>query len=72
MTLLFMLSFVEIIILVAVFLIVVVLPIMAIIDIQKSHFTVKLQLTWLLLIICLPGLGAILYYLIGRRQKLKR
>lgn len=71
MILLLILSFVEIVILSAVFLILVVLPVMAIIDIPKSNFKVKSQLTWLLVIICLPGLGAILYYIVGRRKKLK-
>lgn len=50
----------------------VVLWIIALVDILKSDFKDGLtKVIWLVLIIVLPFLGMILYFIIGRNQKLK-
>lgn len=46
-----------------------VLWISTLIDILKSEFINNNKVIWLLMVIFLPGLGVILYYLIGRGQK---
>ncbi len=43
----------------------------ALIDILKSEFTGNNKIIWLLLVIFIPLLGVILYYFIGRDQKIK-
>ncbi len=48
-----------------------VLWIWALVDILKSEFTGYNKIIWLLLVIFLPLLGLILYYFIGRKQKIK-
>jgi cell division protein FtsX len=48
-----------------------VLWIWALIDLLKSEFTGHNKLIWLLVLIFLPLLGLILYYFIGRKQKIK-
>ncbi|MGC8501559.1 PLD nuclease N-terminal domain-containing protein [Desulfurella sp.] len=53
-------------------LIAVALWIFALIDILKSDFKDGLtKVIWLVLVIVLPFLGSILYFFIGRNQKLK-
>ncbi|MGC9108758.1 MAG: PLDc N-terminal domain-containing protein [Caldimicrobium sp.] len=47
-----------------------VLWIWALIDLLKSEFTGYNKLIWLLVLIFLPLLGLILYYFIGRKQKI--
>lgn len=50
----------------------VILWIIALVDILKSDFKDGLtKVIWLVLIIVLPFLGMILYFIIGRNQKLK-
>jgi hypothetical protein len=48
----------------------VVLWIWALVDCLKSDFSGSNKLIWLLLIILLPVLGSILYFLIGRGQRI--
>lgn len=48
-----------------------VLWIWALVDIVRSEFTGYNKIIWLLLVIFLPVLGLILYYFIGRKQKIK-
>ncbi len=43
----------------------------ALIDILKSEFSGNNKIIWLLLVIFIPLLGVILYYFIGREQKIK-
>ena len=43
-----------------------VLNILAIVDIVKGNLAVEKKILWTLLIIFLPVLGLILYYLVGR------
>lgn len=44
----------------------------AIVDILRNEFTGSNKLVWILTVILLPGLGVVLYFLIGIKQKLKR
>jgi hypothetical protein len=48
----------------------VVLWVMALVSIIKSDFTGNNKIIWLLIIIFLPFLGMILYYFIGRNQRI--
>lgn len=48
-------------------LIVLVLDILAIIDCAKSQKETSKKVLWILLILFLPVLGLILYYLVGRK-----
>lgn len=49
-----------------------IIPILiALIDILKSEFEGNDKIVWLLVVIFLNFLGALLYYFIGRKQKLK-
>lgn len=50
----------------------VVLPILALVDILTSEFEQNEKLIWVLVVIFLNLLGAILYFLIGRRSKIRR
>ncbi|MDD2501228.1 MAG: PLDc N-terminal domain-containing protein [Geobacter sp.] len=43
----------------------------ALVDILKSEFTGNNKIVWLLLVIFIPLLGVILYWFIGRGQKIK-
>ncbi len=44
-------------------------PIMALISVLKNEFPGNDKIVWVLLIIFLPFLGALLYFLIGRGRK---
>ena len=44
-------------------------PIMALISVLKNDFKGNDKIVWVLLIIFLPFLGALLYFLIGRGKK---
>ncbi len=59
-----------IIILVTVFLLLI--PLFALIDVLRNEFTGSNKIIWVLLIIFLPFLGAMLYFLIGGNQKIRR
>jgi len=48
----------------------VVLWITALVDCLKSNFAGDSKIIWVLVIIFLPVLGSILYFLIGRNQKI--
>jgi len=43
----------------------------ALVDILRSDFTGKNKIVWVLVVIFLPPIGTILYFLIGRKQKVK-
>ena len=42
----------------------------ALVDILKNEFTANNKLIWLVLVVILPVLGVVLYYFIGREQKI--
>ena len=51
-------------------LIVIVIPLIALIDILKSNFREGVnKIVWILVVLLLPVLGSILYFIIGRSQK---
>lgn len=45
--------------------------IVALVDILKSEFRGYNKIVWLLLVILLPTIGVIAYFIIGRKQKIK-
>lgn len=49
-----------------------ILPLIALIDILRSEFTGSNKLIWVVVTIFLPFLGPLLYFSIGRKQKLSR
>ena len=50
----------------------IILWIVALVDILKSNFSGSNKVVWIIVVILLPILGAILYLLIGRSQKVKK
>ncbi|MCG3653239.1 PLDc N-terminal domain-containing protein [Aliarcobacter butzleri] len=48
-----------------------ILYIFIIIDILKHEFTGYNKIIWMIVILCFPILGAILYLFIGRKQRIK-
>ncbi len=47
-------------------------PIIALIDILKSEFKQNDKLVWTLVVIFLSVIGAVLYYAIGRKQRIRQ
>jgi membrane protein YqaA with SNARE-associated domain len=47
------------------------LPVIALIDILRSNFQSNNKLIWILVVIFTNVLGAILYFLIGRKQRIR-
>lgn len=45
-------------------------PIIALIDILKSEFKQNDKLIWTMVVIFLSAIGAVLYYTIGRKQRI--
>lgn len=46
------------------------LPVIALVDIIRSKFEGNLQIIWVLVVIFFNIIGSILYFIIGRKQKL--
>ncbi|MBV5315607.1 MAG: PLDc N-terminal domain-containing protein [Prolixibacteraceae bacterium] len=46
------------------------LPLLAIIDIVRSRFEGNMQLIWVIIVVCFNLIGAILYFIMGRNQKI--
>jgi len=51
---------------------IIIIPLVALIDILISEFHGNNKLIWVLLVVFLPIMGSVLYFLIGRQQKYKR
>ncbi len=49
-----------------------VLWIIALIDILKSEFTGNNKIVWLLVILLIPIVGPIIYFIVGKNQKIKK
>jgi len=47
------------------------LPLFAIVDIVRSKFEGNMQLIWVIIVVFFNVLGTILYFIIGRNQKIK-
>ena len=52
------------------FMLPVILWISALIDILKNNFQDNNKLIWVLVVILLPVIGAVLYFIIGKKQKI--
>lgn len=48
------------------------LPLIALIDILRNEFTGSNKLIWVVVCILLPFLGPLLYFAIGRNQKIRQ
>jgi hypothetical protein len=48
-------------------LLILIIDIIVIIDIVKSNKDTERKILWIIAVVCLPVLGPILYYLIGKR-----
>ena len=59
------------IILILIALFILALPILTIIDIVRSKFESNIQMIWVIIVLFLPFIGPILYFIIGTRQKIK-
>jgi hypothetical protein len=70
MTLLGVLGILELSVILGVILVFFLLPLIAIIDIIRSKFEGNLQLIWVIVIAFFNVFGAILYFIIGRNQKI--
>jgi hypothetical protein len=62
-------SAVELIIVLFFLLFILILPLIALVDILKSNFEGNNKLIWVIVVIFLSAVGALLYWLIGRKQK---
>ena len=49
---------------------VLILPLIALIDILKNEFTGNNKIAWIVVILFIPVIGSILYFLMGNRHKL--
>lgn len=63
------LDFAKLIILLLFFLLPTILWIIALVDILKNNFQKDNKLIWIVVVVFLPILGAVLYFIIGRNQK---
>ncbi len=70
MTLLINLGAMEMLLLSLVFIPFFLLPIIALVDILKSTFEANNKLIWVLVVIFTSIIGSILYFAIGRKQKI--
>lgn len=69
MTLLGILGPIELFLIIPLF--VFLLPLIALVDILKSKFEANNKIIWVIVVIFFPAIGTILYFLIGRNQKIK-
>ncbi len=51
---------------------VLILPLIALIDIIRNDFDGNNKLLWVLIVLFLPFLGSIIYFLIGKNQRTRR
>jgi hypothetical protein len=49
-----------------------ILPIIALVDIIRSEFTGNNKIVWVLIVIFFNIIGSILYFLMGKNQKIER
>jgi len=49
-----------------------IIPIIALVDILNSQFEPNNKLIWVIIVIFTSPLGAILYFIIGRKQKIEK
>lgn len=70
MILLGVIGMAELMVLLIIALIFLLLPVIALVDIIKSKFDGNLQIVWVIVVVCFNIIGAILYFIIGRSQRL--
>lgn len=70
MTLLGIIGFTELLVILIVALFLFLLPILAIVDIIRSKFEGNMQLIWIIIVVFFNVIGTILYFAIGRNQKI--
>jgi len=46
------------------------LPLIALINILRSEFTGNNKIIWVIIVLCLPFLGSVLYFAMGKNQKI--
>lgn len=56
-------------VIIAVIAILFIIPLVALIDILKSQFASNDKLIWILIVLFLPLIGSILYFIIGKKKK---
>jgi hypothetical protein len=71
MTLLGLLGGAEIVTILFVILIFALLPILALVDIVQSKFEGNTKLIWVIIVVFMNVIGSILYFIIGKNQKIK-
>lgn len=47
-----------------------IIPLIALIDVLRNEFTGNNKIIWVLVILCMPIFGALLYLIIGRKQRI--
>ncbi len=57
--------------LILIVIIIILLPLIALIDILTHEFTGSNKIIWVIIVLFFPVMGAILYFLIGTRQKVR-
>lgn len=62
----------ELIIILVIALFLFLLPLLAIVDILRSRFEGNLQLIWVIVVVFFNIIGSILYFIMGRNQKIQR
>jgi len=70
MTLLGIIGLAELVVILFVGLFLFLLPLIAIVDIIRSKFEGNMQLIWVIIVIFFNVIGTILYFFIGRNQKI--
>ena len=64
-------GFIELLVLLFILLFIIIIPLIALVDILKSRFEQNDKLVWALVVIFLPFIGSILYFIIGRNKKIR-
>jgi hypothetical protein len=59
-------------IIVILFIAVLLLPLFALISILRNEFTGSNKLVWIIVVLLLPILGSLLYFIIGTKQKIEK
>jgi hypothetical protein len=70
MTLLGIIGGAELIILFLVAIFILLIPIIALVDIVRSKFEGNMQLIWVIIVVFFNIIGSVLYFIIGRNQKI--
>ena len=48
------------------------IPVLALVDIVRSKFSGNMQLIWVIIVLFFNVLGSILYFIVGRNQKIQQ